>query len=110
MIRRCAALAPCWARNFGVRHTALKIPNSIGAAPLGCPGRYHSGGKSATCSSIAGPETPPSPWGRNTPLTRDGDQEGHMDTIADHLLARLGDDNPGLVAADQAWSWNEVVE
>jgi fatty-acyl-CoA synthase len=33
-----------------------------------------------------------------------------MDTIADHLLARLGDDNPGLVAADQAWSWNEVVE
>ena len=30
MIRRCSALAPCWARYFGVRHTALKIPNSMG--------------------------------------------------------------------------------
>jgi fatty-acyl-CoA synthase len=33
-----------------------------------------------------------------------------MDTIADRLLARSGDTNPGLVAADESWTWDEVVE
>jgi fatty-acyl-CoA synthase len=36
--------------------------------------------------------------------------EGPMDTIADNLLARAGDANPGLVAGDETWTWNEVVE
>jgi fatty-acyl-CoA synthase len=33
-----------------------------------------------------------------------------MDTIADRLLARTGDTNPGLVAGDGSWTWDEVVE
>jgi fatty-acyl-CoA synthase len=32
-----------------------------------------------------------------------------MDTIAAHLLARTGDGNPGLVAGDAVWTWDEVV-
>jgi len=33
-----------------------------------------------------------------------------MDTIAANLLARTGDARPGLVAGDESWTWNEVVE
>jgi fatty-acyl-CoA synthase len=33
-----------------------------------------------------------------------------MDTIADNLLARIGDAHPGLVAGDESWTWHEVVE
>jgi len=33
-----------------------------------------------------------------------------MDTIADHLLARAGDGNPGLVADERSWTWDEVVD
>jgi fatty-acyl-CoA synthase len=32
-----------------------------------------------------------------------------MGTIADHLLARAGDMNPGLVAGDAGWTWDEWV-
>ncbi|HVC71740.1 MAG TPA: AMP-binding protein [Acidimicrobiales bacterium] len=32
-----------------------------------------------------------------------------MDTIADHLLARAGDTNPGLVAGDSAWTWDACL-
>ncbi|MFF1923126.1 AMP-binding protein [Streptomyces sp. NPDC058221] len=31
-------------------------------------------------------------------------------TIADQLLARAGDDHPGLLTRDRSWTWREVVE
>lgn len=33
-----------------------------------------------------------------------------METISEMLRARAGDDRPGLLAGDLAWSWAEVVE
>ncbi|MEU9317434.1 AMP-binding protein [Streptomyces sp. NPDC048295] len=32
------------------------------------------------------------------------------ETIADLLLARTGDDHPGLLTRDRSWTWGEVVE
>ncbi|MEU1491629.1 AMP-binding protein [Streptomyces sp. NPDC005776] len=32
------------------------------------------------------------------------------ETIADQLLARAGDDHPGLLTRDRSWTWGEVVE
>ncbi|MGW2589830.1 AMP-binding protein [Streptomyces sp. NPDC001515] len=32
------------------------------------------------------------------------------ETIADLLLARAGDDHPGLLTRERAWTWGEVVE
>ncbi|THA31629.1 acyl-CoA synthetase [Streptomyces sp. A1277] len=32
------------------------------------------------------------------------------ETIADLLLARAGDDHPGLLTRDRSWTWDEVVE
>jgi fatty-acyl-CoA synthase len=32
-----------------------------------------------------------------------------MDTIAELLLARAGDDRPGMVAEDRRWTWREIV-
>lgn len=34
---------------------------------------------------------------------------GRGETVAGALLARLGDDRPGLRAGDRTWSWDEVV-
>ncbi|WP_217996930.1 AMP-binding protein [Nocardioides jensenii] len=35
--------------------------------------------------------------------------EERLGTIADALLARLGDDHPGLLDGDTTWTWDEVV-
>ncbi|NYG59930.1 fatty-acyl-CoA synthase [Nocardioides daedukensis] len=36
-------------------------------------------------------------------------QEERLETIADLLLARLGDEHPGLLDGDRSWTWDEVV-
>ncbi|WP_082620894.1 AMP-binding protein [Nocardioides sp. Soil796] len=35
--------------------------------------------------------------------------EERLETIADLLLARLGDEHPGLLDGDSSWTWDEVV-
>src|SRR3546814_19252206 len=35
--------------------------------------------------------------------------EERLETIADLLLARLGDEHPGLLDGDRSWTWDEVV-
>jgi fatty-acyl-CoA synthase len=35
--------------------------------------------------------------------------EERLETIADLLLARVGDEHPGLLDGDRSWTWDEVV-